>query len=345
MIVRQLFDADTSTYTYLLADPDGGEAVLIDPVVEHVDRDLKLLKELNLRLVYCLDTHVHADHVTAAGTLRRRTQCKTGVAASAGVACADASLHDGDVLRFGQYEIEVRATPGHTSGCVTFVVRDRAKVLAFTGDAIFVRGCGRTDFQEGDARTLYRSVHRQIFSLGTDAILYPGHDYKGHSHTTVGEELAHNPRLNQGISEDDFVSIMGNLRLGVPKRIDVAVPANLGCGLVAEAEQNQASAVPQVAAASVVDRSEWTIVDVREPHEWEGDLGFIAEAERIPQAQLLEEAREWDRSARLLMVCRSGRRSWNAASALIDAGFSNVSSLAGGMIAWNETHGNGVKES
>jgi len=345
MIVRQLFDSDTSTYTYLLADPDHGEAVLIDPVVEHVDRDLKLLSELNLRLVYCLDTHVHADHVTAAGTLRKRTQCKTGVAASAGVACADAALSDGDVLRFGQYEIEVRETPGHTSGCVTFVVRDDPKVMAFTGDAIFVRGCGRTDFQEGDPRTLYRSVHRQIFSLGQDAILYPGHDYKGHSHTTVREELTHNPRLNQGITEDDFVTIMNNLRLGMPKRIGVAVPANLGCGLAREADQNQASAVPEVAAASVVDRSEWTIVDVREPHEWESELGFIAEAERIPQAELLDVAREWNRASRLLMVCRSGRRSWNAASALIEAGFTNVSTLTGGMIAWNEAHGNGVEES
>ena len=338
MIVRQLFDPDSSTYTYLVADPESREAVLIDPVVEQVDRDLRLLRELDLRLVYCLDTHVHADHVTAAGTLREQTRCLTAVSAAAGVACADRPVQDGDSLPFGQYAIEARSTPGHTSGCMTYVVRDGPRTLAFTGDAIFIRGCGRTDFQQGDSRTLYQSVHSQIFSLGDDAILYPGHDYKGHSQTTVAEEKAHNPRLNTSISEDEFVAIMDNLKLGLPKKIDIAVPANLGCGLPKEAEQNQELEVPEVSPHAVGDRSLWRIVDVREPHEWVGELGRIAEAETIPQGQLIQAASNWNRSDRLLLVCRSGRRSWNAAVSLMEMGFTDVSNLTGGMIAWNEAH-------
>lgn len=338
MIVRQLFDSETSTYTYLLGDPDTGEAVLIDPVIDHIERDLQLLNELEMTLVYCLDTHVHADHVTAAGTLRSRTSCKTGVAATAGVACADTPLRNGDRVTFGGYTIEARETPGHTSGCLTYVVDNGNRVMAFTGDAIFVRGCGRTDFQEGDPQTLYRSVHQQIYSLGDDAILYPGHDYKGHSHTTVLEEKQHNPRLNASVTEEVFVDIMNNLNLGMPKKIDVAVPANLGCGIPAAPENESESQVPEVSPTTVVNRSVWMIVDVREPHEWEGELGFIAEAERIPQAQLMDQANEWDRNTKLLMVCRSGRRSRNAAAELIENGFTDVSNLTGGMIAWNEAH-------
>lgn len=338
MIIRQLFDIETSTYTYLLGDPVAGEAVLIDPVIEHIERDLRLLSELEMTLVYCLDTHVHADHVTAAGTLRNRTRCKTGVAATAGVACADTPLRDGDRVAFGNHTIEARETPGHTSGCITYVVRDGDRVLAFTGDAIFVRGCGRTDFQDGDPQVLYRSVHRQIYSLGDGAILYPGHDYKGHSHTTVLEEKQHNPRLNESVSENEFVDIMNNLNLGMPKKLDIAVPANLGCGIPAGPQADPASPVPEVSPAAVINRSAWMIVDVREPHEWEGELGFIAEAERIPQAQLMDEAKEWDRTTKLLVVCRSGRRSHNAAAALIEQGFTDVSNLTGGMIAWNEVH-------
>jgi len=340
MIFRQLFDPETCTYTYLLADTQTGEAVLIDPVAEQVERDLRLINELNLNLVYCLDTHVHADHVTGAGMLREKTGCRTAVSASAGVACADEGVAHGDQLTFGGQRIEVRETPGHTAGCLTFIVHYGDQTLAFTGDALFIRGCGRTDFQQGDAHALYHSVHTQIFSLPDDAIIYPGHDYKGHHFSTVAEEKAHNPRLKTAISEDQFVSIMANLNLDQPKKLHLAVPANLGCGLTREGEQNQERDIPEISPAETRDLSEWRVIDVREPHEWEGELGCIDIAERIPQARVASTAGNWDRGTPLLLVCRSGRRSRNVAATLIDMGFSNVSNLTGGMIAWNATRAN-----
>jgi len=340
MIFRQLFDPETCTYTYLLADTKTGDAVLIDPVAEQVERDLRLLEELNLNLVYCLDTHVHADHVTGAGMLREKTGCRTAVNATAGVACADQGVVHGDRIHFGDQRIEVRETPGHTAGCLTFIVRDGDRILAFTGDALFIRGCGRTDFQQGDSHALYQSVHTQIFSLPDEAIIYPGHDYKGHHFTTVAEEKAHNPRLKTTISEDQFVSIMANLNLGQPKKLHLAVPANLGCGLTSEGEQNQERDIPEVSPIEASDLSVWRVIDVREPHEWVGELGCIDIAERIPQASVASAATHWDRTDPLLLVCRSGRRSRNVAATLIDMGFSNVSNLTGGMIAWNATHAN-----
>lgn len=233
MIFRQLFDRDTWTYTYLLGDEATGQAVLIDPVLEQVDRDARTILELGLQLVYTLETHVHADHVTGSGALRDRLGSRSVVSVRAGADCADVHVDTGDRLQFGEHTVEVFATPGHTDGCMTYVVRDADQVLAFTGDAIFVRGCGRTDFQAGDARALYRSVHGTIFELPDDALLYPGHDYRGNTVTTVSEEKQHNPRLRLGVSEDAFVEIMAGLKLADPSLMDVAVPANLACGRAA----------------------------------------------------------------------------------------------------------------
>lgn len=233
MLFRQLMDPETSTWTYLLADEETREAVLIDPVIEQVERDLTLLQELDLKLVWALDTHVHADHVTALGTLRARTGCATGISARAGTAgCSDRLLRDGDRVSFGRHALEVLETPGHTDGCVSYVSDDRARV--FTGDALLIRACGRTDFQQGDARVLYRSVHGKLFALPDGAAVYPGHDYKGRTVSTVGEERRWNPRLGGGRSEDEFVEIMASLKLSYPKKIDVALPANLQCGLPKE---------------------------------------------------------------------------------------------------------------
>ncbi len=231
MLFKQLFDQDTWTYTYLLADAETREAIIIDSVIEQVDRDLKLIDELGLKLIYALDTHVHADHVTGAGTLRERTGAQSGVAAVAGVSCVDQNLEHGQKLSFGSYELEVRSTPGHTSGCLTFVVQANGQTMAFTGDALLIRGCGRTDFQQGDSATLRNSVYSEIFSLPNNTVVYPAHDYRGHTTSTVGEEKAHNPRLGNNISEEKFVKIMDELNLAYPKRIDEALPANLACGL------------------------------------------------------------------------------------------------------------------
>jgi glyoxylase-like metal-dependent hydrolase (beta-lactamase superfamily II) len=225
MLIRQLFDEATWTYTYLLADEQSKEAIMIDAVIEQVERDVKLIQELGLTLKYAVDTHVHADHITGAGLLRERTGCQTGVAASEQVECVDVPLQEGDVLSFGQNKLKVLETPGHTSGCLSFVTDG----VVFSGDALFIRGCGRTDFQAGDADTLYTSITEKIFTLPDDTIVYPGHDYKGMMLSTVAEEKTCNPRVKLG--REGFVDLMNNLNLPMPKRIHEAVPANLKCGL------------------------------------------------------------------------------------------------------------------
>lgn len=335
MIFEQLFDPETSTFTYLLADDDSMDAILIDPVLEHVERDLARIEALNLNLVYCVDTHIHADHVTGAGTLRARTGCLTAVCASTGVDCADHPLRTGDQLRFGRHQLEVRHTPGHTSGCASYVVRNGDQTLVFTGDTLFIGGCGRTDFQQGDPATLYRSVHEQIYSLPDDAIIYPGHDYNGQTHSTVGHEKAHNARLKLDISEAAFIQIMSELKLGMPKKIKEAVPANMGCGL---SDTDTSGAVREVYPAQISALDAYHLVDVREPHEWTGELGCIPEATKLPQGDVPAAVELWDRSQPLLIVCRSGRRSRNIGEALIGMGFTDVSNLTGGMIAWNQHH-------
>ncbi|CAG0912658.1 unnamed protein product [Notodromas monacha] len=226
-IFRQLFDSESCTYTYLIADGASGQAVIIDPVIQKVDRDLQLVADLGLTLIYAANTHVHADHITGSGKMKTRLPGLKSVLSEASGGDADLFLNHGDVLNVGSFEIEVRATPGHTNGCVTYVVHQQR--LALTGDALLVRGCGRTDFQQGNSARLYQSVHEQIFSLPDDFKLFPAHDYKGFTVTTVKEEKTLNPRLSK--SEEEFVAIMAGLNLPYPKMIDAALPANLKCGL------------------------------------------------------------------------------------------------------------------
>ena len=239
MLLKQLFDINTSTYTYLLADSETREAVIIDPVIECVDRDLKLIDELELTLLYTLETHIHADHITGSGELRRQTGALSGVSAIAQVECVDHQLHHKDVIHFGRYSLEVRSTPGHTDGCLTFVVEAENQMMAFTGDALLIRGCGRTDFQQGSSETLYQSVHHQIYTLPDHTLIYPGHDYRGHTVSTVAEEKKHNLRLNTKIKQAEFVDIMNQLKLSHPKRIHEALPANLNCGIKHKNEKKE----------------------------------------------------------------------------------------------------------
>ncbi len=226
LIFRQLFDSTSSTYTYLLADAGTREALLIDSVLEHVERDLQLLSELGLKLKYVLETHVHADHITGAGRIREKTGARTAVSAGAEVNCADMTLQDGDEIRFGRHTLLAMATPGHTDSCMTFLVGDKA----FTGDTLLIRGNGRTDFQNGSAEKLYRSVMDRLYKLPGDTRVYPAHDYNGRTSTTVGEEKRFNSRIPEGQSLETFVEIMKNLKLANPKMMDVAVPANMECG-------------------------------------------------------------------------------------------------------------------
>ncbi len=230
MIFRQLFDKETSTYTYLLADASTKEAILIDPVLEQVERDSRLVRELGLTLLYLIDTHVHADHITGSGVLRERLGAQSVLSSAAGVDCADRRAEHREVLLFGTLTAELRHTPGHTSSCMSVVVRDNGGTYVFSGDALFVRGCGRTDFQQGSASTLYDSVHDEIYSLPDDTLVYPGHDYKGHAVSTVREEKTFNPRLKLANSKKQFVEIMDNLNLAYPNKIKEALPANMACG-------------------------------------------------------------------------------------------------------------------
>jgi sulfur dioxygenase len=222
----QLFDTDSSTFTYILATQAGGEAVLIDPVDEHWERDLAHLRRLDLKLAYVLETHAHADHVTSAGKLRELTGAKAAVPSGCGIPPADIQLDDGDVIRFGGEEILVLHTPGHTGGSMSYVWRNNV----FTGDTLLINGCGRTDFQSGSADALFDSVTKKLFSLPDDMLMWPGHDYKGQVVSTIGWEKQHNARLANR-SREEFVQLMGELNLPKPKRIDVAVPANQNLGL------------------------------------------------------------------------------------------------------------------
>jgi sulfur dioxygenase len=341
-VFRQLFDTASSTYTYLLAD--GGQALLIDPVFEHARRDLALLRELGLTLSAVLETHVHADHVTAAWLLRQRTGCRIGAAAAGGAVGLDLTLRDGDSVPFGRRHLHVRATPGHTAGCLSFVLDDES--MAFTGDALLIRGCGRTDFQQGSAAALWHSVRERILGLPAHCLLYPAHDYNGRMVTTVEEERRFNPRFCGDCNEADFTGYMNHLGLPHPKLIDIAVPANLRCGepAVHEAPPEEPAWAPltwtfaglwEIAPQALEEAGDGVqLVDVRERSEYDGPLGHIAGARLVPMADLPARLAELDRERPVVTICRSGTRSAQAAVLLAKAGCAKVANLAGGMLRW-----------
>jgi glyoxylase-like metal-dependent hydrolase (beta-lactamase superfamily II) len=226
MLFRQLFERESSTYTYLLAARRGGEALLIDPVKEEVGKYLQLIKELDLRLVFAVDTHVHADHVTGLGDLRDRTNCVTIMGAESRAECVSRKVKDGEIITIDGLELRALHTPGHTDDSYSFVMKDRV----FTGDTLLIRGTGRTDFQNGDPHAQYESLFGKLLKLPDETLVYPAHDYKGWTVSTIGEEKAYNPRL-QVRSKDEYVELMRGLKLSNPKLMDVAVPANLACGV------------------------------------------------------------------------------------------------------------------
>lgn len=350
LIFRQLFDPTSSTYTYLLGDSNSAEAVIIDPVFEHERRDMALLRELGLRLVATLDTHVHADHVTGAWLLKQRCGSQIMLAAASGAAHADRLLQHGDRVAFGSRYLEVRATPGHTNGCLTYVLDDLSR--AFTGDSLLIRGCGRTDFQQGSPAMLYQSVKSQILSLPAACLLYPGHDYRGLTVTSVAEELRFNPRLGGDVNEADFAGYMNHLGLPHPKLMDKAVPANLVCGrpesngaALDEGEwapltlafsgiwEIQANALAELRAGEG-GSAQLQLLDVRESAEFTDALGHIEGAQLLPLSQLAARVSELDPQRPLVAVCRSGARSAQATVLLQKAGFKQVANLSGGMLRW-----------
>jgi sulfur dioxygenase len=227
LVFRQLFDYDTWTYTYLLGDSQSGEAILIDPVKERADRDLALLKELGLKLKYVLDTHVHADHITGAAKLKAATHAQSGVSQAARVPVAELALEDGQELKYGPFTLKVIATPGHTNTCMSFY----SEGMVFTGDTLFIRDVGRTDFQQGSNENMFQSIREKLFGLPDETLVYPGHDYRGHQVSTIGEEKAFNPKVGVANDFESFKRQMDAMKLGPPKRLNIAVPANMRGGL------------------------------------------------------------------------------------------------------------------
>ncbi len=335
LIFHQLFEPETSTYTYLLADPLTREAVLIDPVLETVERDLKLIEEEGLRLLYILDTHVHADHITGADQIRRRTGAKTGVSSKAGVTCADLALVDGQELRYGSHVLRVLETPGHTNSCLSFYGDGRV----FTGDALLIRGTGRTDFQQGSSDKLYDSIHQKLFTLPIDSVVYPGHDYRGHTTSSIEMEMKFNPRVGSGKSKSDFAQTMKELKLAQPKKIHLAVPANLICGKKTQILNPQiVNGVPEVTAKDLQNcLDEVLVIDVRQPEEFNNELAHIPGSHLVTLCSELTRYLEvLPREQEIVFICRTGARSGRATEESLRMGFKKVANLQGGMVHWNE---------
>jgi len=361
MIFKQLFDHETWTYTYFIADPVTKEAVLIDPVKSRINDYVALLDEHNLKLKYTLETHVHADHITGSGLLRQRLGAQTGVSQLCGAVGADMQLQDGDVLEFGGGEkIKVIATPGHTKGSVSFLWRDRV----FTGDSLFIGGCGRTDFQGGDAGAQYDCITQRLFTLPDETLVYPGHDYQQRWVSSIMQERTTNPRL-AGKSREEFIEIMNNLNLPKPRLIDEAVPANRYCGLdederqdavslreatrperVTTSAQDLVSMAKQQITEISVDKVKQllaeggiTVVDVREESEYAA--GHLDKALPIPRGVLEFKVGTTpeltDKAKTILVYCRTGGRAAMAAQTLQSLGYLNVLSIAGGYEAWQKS--------
>jgi sulfur dioxygenase len=346
LIFRQLIDQPSSTYTYLLGDSESGECILIDPVFEQANRDRALVSEIGLRLVATVDTHVHADHITGAWLLKQTLGSEIVLSRDSGADGGDRYVSQGDEISFGNRTLLVRSTPGHTDGCITLVIDDNS--MAFTGDCLLIRGSGRTDFQQGSPDLMYESVRREIFSLPDTCLLYPGHDYRGLTASSVAEEKAFNPRLGGDIDLHDFSGYMKNLKLPHPKQIDRAVPANLKCGRPDTFDAQDTapdwanlkytfSGIWEIEAPSLEEVLPMVqVVDVRELSEYDGSLGRIKGSKLIPLDELMQRAGELDSNLPVVTVCRSGARSAQAVAHLTKVGFKKIANLSGGMLRWRD---------
>ncbi|PBB38505.1 MBL fold metallo-hydrolase [Mesorhizobium sp. WSM3868] len=341
MIFRQLFDSVSGTYSYLLASRRGGEALIIDPVLEKVERYLQLVNELDLRLVKAVDTHLHADHITGLGALRDRTHCVTVMGEQTKADVVSMRLADGDKLAIEGLALDVVYTPGHTDDSYSFVLPDRV----FTGDTLLIRGTGRTDFQNGDPRQQYESIFGRLLKLPDETLIFPAHDYKGETVSTIGEEKAFNPRL-QVKSVDEYVNIMNNLKLSNPKMMDVAVPANMRVGLHQDDIASRGWAVTAEQALALVGRPDVALIDLREQSERDRH-GVIPGAIHLPYARLQENIaaggmlHELAKSTakQILFYCAFGERSAMAVQAAQDRGISSARHIQGGIDAWRKASG------
>src|SRR6478736_3567961 len=339
MIFRQLFDSVSSTYSYLIASRRGADALIIDPVLEKVDRYVQLLTELDLRLVKAVDTHLHADHITGLGALRDRTHCITVMGEQSKADVVSMRLADGEKLEIEGVALDVIYTPGHTDDSYSFAMDDRV----FTGDTLLIRGTGRTDFQNGDARAQYESIFNRLLRLPDSTFVFPAHDYKGDTVSTIGEEKAYNPRL-QVKSVDEYIDLMSKLNLPNPKMMDVAVPANMKVGLAQEEIARRGWAVNATDALALVGKPGIAFIDLRERSERE-KYGVIPGSLHAPYPELASNIapggllRGLAASQRLLFYCAFGERSAMAVQAAQDARLASACHLQGGIDAWKKASG------
>ncbi|MET0278868.1 MAG: MBL fold metallo-hydrolase [Pseudorhodoplanes sp.] len=341
MIFRQLFDSVSGTYSYLLASRAGGEAMIIDPVLDKVDHYLRLVRELDLRLVKAVDTHLHADHITGLGALRDRTRCVTVMGEQTKADVVSMRLGEGDKLTVEGISLDVLYTPGHTDDSYSFVMGDRV----FTGDTLLIRGTGRTDFQNGDPRMQYESLFGKLLRLPDETLVYPAHDYKGEMVSTIGEERRFNPRL-QVKSVDEYVVLMNNLNLPNPKMMDVAVPANLHVGLHQEEIAKRGWSIDAANAIRITGQPDVALIDLREKREREKN-GVIPGSLHAPYGELQENiapgglihALAEASGKRIVFYCAYGERSAMAVQAAQDAGLASARHIEGGIAAWKKAGG------
>ncbi len=341
MIFRQLFDSVSGTYSYILASRAGGEALILDPVLEKVDRYCQLLRELDLKLVKAVDTHLHADHVTGLGELRDRTHCVTIMGEQSKADVVAMRVAEGDKVTIEGITLDVMYTPGHTDDSYSFLMGDRV----FTGDTLLIRGTGRTDFQNGSARAQYDSIFNRLLKLPDETMVFPAHDYKGDTVSTIGEERRFNPRL-QVRSVDEYVELMGNLKLPDPKMMDVAVPANMHVGLHQDDLAKQGLSFTAREAIESLGCPDILLVDLRENSE-RAKHGMLPGALHAPYpgideslqpgGMLREVAAATGR--RILFFCAFGERSAMAVAAAREAGLANTAHIAGGLDAWKKAGG------
>jgi sulfur dioxygenase len=341
MIFRQLYDSTSSTYTYLLASRRGGEALIIDPVLERVNRYVQLLKELDVRLVKAVDTHLHADHITGLDALRERTRCITVMGEQSKAEVVSIRIGDGDRVDIEGVSLEALYTPGHTDDSYSFIMKDRV----FTGDTLLIRGTGRTDFQNGDPRAQYDSLFGRLLKLPEETLVYPAHDYKGDTVSTIGEEKAFNPRL-QVNSVEEYVSLMNSLNLPNPKMMDVAVPTNMRIGLAQDIVTGRGWTLTAEEAKGLIGKPEIALIDLREDQERRKD-GIIPGSLHVPypdvegslKADGLLQNLGKAGGKRLIFYCTYGQRSAMAVQATQAAGLGTARHIHGGMQAWQQAQG------
>jgi glyoxylase-like metal-dependent hydrolase (beta-lactamase superfamily II)/rhodanese-related sulfurtransferase len=331
LILEQLYDRESCTYTYLLIDPETQEGAIIDPVWEHFDRDMQIIKELGIELLYSMETHAHADHVTSGGKLRQMTGAKIVFGEKAGIQSIDISIKHNEELKLGNYNIRAISTPGHTNACTSYYIDG----MVFTGDTLLIRGCGRTDFQDGDPEQLFDSITQQLFTFGDDTRVYPGHDYNGRMSSTIGEEKRWNLRLGNDRSKTEFIDLMNNLNLDLPKKINEAVPANMSCGINFNPKRYVLDDVSMDDLHQVWKQlpEDTLIVDNRTPEEF--DSGHIPGSCNMPMGTENEHLDTLKQYKKVYIHCRSGRRSQTVFTNLNFLGIDHLACVChGGMPDW-----------